>query len=59
MILGYREDVTELDFEDSVLLAGDVEGIVSIGIGIGCSSCRVFRMIRSDSSLNMTSSRFR
>ena len=62
MLMGHRDDVRELDSEGGALLVGDLGEMVRfscIKTDFDCSIWRAFRIIRSDSSRNMTSSRFR
>jgi hypothetical protein len=62
MLMEHREEVRELDSEGVALLGEDLEEIsrsACIKLGVDCSIRRAFRMIRSDSSRNMTSLRSR
>lgn len=61
MLMGHRDDVRELDSEGGALLFGDLGEMVRFSCikpDFDCSIWRAFRIIRSDSSRNMTSPRF-
>ena len=62
MLVGHRDDVKELDSEGGASLVGELGEMLRfscIKTDFDCHILRAFRMIRSDSSRNMTSSRFR
>ena len=62
MLMGHKDDVKELGSEGGALLVGDLGKIVMfscIKTDFDCSIWRAFRIIRLDSSRNMTSLRFR
>jgi len=61
ILTGLRGDVSELDPEVVPVFCENIGefDVVDIEFGLESPICRALRMIRSDSSRNLTSSRFR